>query len=266
MTQASFMMNELIKKIVLIFLISTFFFSFNIAAEEQLHIWIKAFIPNKHPELPNYFQKTSKNTWAIQAPILPLPFVDVGKLSGTCFLTDNRGFDSDPKASARVSVELLLTIDKRKIQLSKYLNNEIVVIGQTENVDCSSGEQLRIPERANVNTVTIGEFKTSPGSSFIKTLNIKASSPNPYYKILNYQIAPDIDFEVVIQYSITRRVVKVIGTTGYFPSFEAYYSLNGQAPRPIVQLPPYKNSTAMELFDMNLGLNKRNFEAEIPIN
>lgn len=230
------------------------------ASPIHVHIWIKAFVPSQHPVLKDYFLKTAKNTWVIEAPSIPLPGANIGKLPGTCFVTDNRSFDQSPLASARVTTEFDLVIDQRNISVQKFSHREIVRIGQTENVDCKSGETLQPPMTANTNTVTIGDVKQL---NFLKVFNIRAASPNPFYKLLGRQVAPDINYEFVFQYDILTRTLKINGVTGYFPSFESYYSIDNGPIKTIIQWTPFKDSTAMSLLDLGTGVNTRSFEIKI---
>ena len=230
------------------------------ASPIHVHIWIKAFIPSQHPVLKDYFLKTAKNTWVVEAPSTPLPGANIGKLSGTCFVTDNRSFDQSPLASARVTTEFDLVIDQRNISVQKFNDREIVRIGQTENVDCKSGEALQPPMTASTNTVTIGDVKQL---NFLKVFNVRAASANPFYKLLGIQVAPDINYELVFQYDILSRTLKINGVTGYFPSFESYYSIDNGPIKTIIQWTPFKDSTAMSLLDLGTGVNTRSFEMKI---
>lgn len=130
------------------------------AAEWKVHFWMKAFIPKAHQGLPNYIKKTTLGTWVVPAPTLP-NLVDIGNLSGSCFVTDNRDFDEDPAASARVTTEFILMIKDRKLQITKHPERDIVRIGETYNVDCNNGKNLRPPETEKGDSVSIGNIRSS---------------------------------------------------------------------------------------------------------
>jgi hypothetical protein len=106
--------------------------------EHRIHLWVKAFIPKKHPKLPDYIVQTKSGVSAIPAPKLP-GILDFDKLSGTCFSTDNRDFDSSPTSSARVTLELVLVIKGRELFIESFPDRERIRIGETHNVDCISG-------------------------------------------------------------------------------------------------------------------------------
>lgn len=229
--------------------------------DSTVHIWFKAFIPREHPKLPAYVSRTAKNTWVIHAPdISAPPLLDISRLKGTCFETDNRLFDSSPAASARVSVDLTLAIDDRTLRLVPTGSVSPVVIGETRNVDCRTGEELQPGRTAATSSVSVSQVKKL---NFLRTIGIKASSANPFYTIIQVNIAPRIDFDVVITYDILSRHLLIKGDAGYFPSFEGYYQLNGGPVTSLVQWTPFEESTAMSLLDMGIGVNLRNFDAEI---
>jgi hypothetical protein len=110
--------------------------------------------------------------------------------------------------------------------------------------------------------VSIGEVKNA---DFFRTLNIRASSPNPFYTMVGIGVAPDIDFELVLRYDIIFRTLTVTGSVGDFPSFEAYYAVDNGSPLAVVTLDPEGKSTATSLFDFGVGLNMRRFEKTLQV-
>lgn len=236
--------------------------SSDVLAASRFHFWMKAFIPNEHPEVKDSFLKTRKGTWVLRAPEIPFPGTNIGNLSGTCFSTDNRGFSESPLAPARITTELMLVIDSRKVSVEKADGRDIVRIGQTENVDCVSGELLQPPLQARSETVSISDVKRQ---QFLSVVNVRAASANPFYKLLGLQAAPDINYEVVFQYDILSKSLTIVGVTDYFPSFEAYYRLDDGPVTKVIAWPPYKDSTAASLFEFGLGVNTRSFEEKIKV-
>lgn len=231
------------------------------AAEWEVKFWVSAFIPNKHPMLPDYIRKTELGTWVVSAP-KPPKLLDLGGLSGSCFVTDNRGFEANPTASSRVTTELKLTIKNRELVVDSVNGRNKVRIGETHNVDCVSGKDIRPPQKESANSVAIGDVKTN---GFTKVFFVRASSSNPFYKLLGLTISPSIDYSYTVTYDYLRHTINIKGTVGYFPAFEAYYSINGGKTQPIMKLSPYQDSTASSLVDFNLGVNTRNFEHTIKL-
>lgn len=214
------------------------------AASTRVHFWIKAFIPNEHPNVKDYIQKTDKGTWVIPVP-----------LSSSCFATDNRTFNSSPLASARLTTEFIFIIDGRDVSIEKADGRSFIRIGETKKVNCKTDEVLA-SETASTETVTIGKIKRQ---KFLSVLNVQAASANPFLGF------PDIDFEFVFQYDALRKKIDITGVTGYFPSFEMYYKLNDNPVEKIINWPPYKDSTALSLVDLATGVNTRSFKHTIKI-
>ena len=229
-----------------------------------VHYWMKAFIPNVHPALPGYFLKTAKNTYVLNAPD---PFtLGLDKLAGTCFLTDNRSFSTDPMQSARLTVEFDIVIDGGYVHLTPTAGRQIGRVGATENVDCITGEDKQAPRSAPSSSISVSDVHAANG---VSTWGIKASGANPFYTVSDtphINVAPNIDFNVVFAYDRLSGKLQINGDCGYFPSFESYYSVNGGPVTSIVQWPPYRDSTAASLFDAGLGINTRNLpETKIDI-
>lgn len=231
---------------------------------KHVHLWMKAFIPSQHPQLPDYIKTTQIGTHVIPAPgDLPFPF-KFDFTQGSCFATDNRSFDSSPLASARATVELMIVISGREMSYQKVEGREVRRIGETHIVDCATGLDKSPAKTADLNGIEIGDVKKD---NFSRVFYTRASVANPFYSILpgvvDSPMSPAIDFSFVTTYDILARSIELKGSVGYFPSFEAYYNIDGGPIKSIFQMPPYQDSTALSLFDLNLGVNTRNFAQTI---
>lgn len=247
----------MISRVCLVFFM---FFSSSVKANQtknEIHFWMKAFIPKSHPSLPQYIKKTTSGNWVISAPQLP-KFMDVKGLSGTCFMTDNRGFSDNAFASARVTVDFIIEIKGRKMNLKKNKGKEFVRIGSTHNVDCNTGLNIKEPKTQSSSSVSIGKIKNR---GFSNLFFVKVSSSNPFYG----SVSPSIDYSFTFSYNFMSRKITINGSTGYFPSFEAYYSINGEAITSLLKRSPHNDATAMSLIDLNTGFNTINFNAEIDV-
>lgn len=238
----------------------------NVRAEYRIHFWMKAFIPNHHPGLPDYIKKTENGNWVIAAPSIPgSEIIGLGKLEGTCFVTDNRGFDKSPTASARVTIELIFVVNRktRQVSIERAEGRDKIRIGSSHNVDCKTGKELQPPRTADISN----DVKTQDA---VKIIGITASVPNPYYEIGGSmaRFAPplkSIKFDVIFEYDLFGGKVELKGDAGSFPSFEAYYKLNDGGVTSIIEWVPYKDSTAAALADLGLGINMRNFSTKISL-
>lgn len=229
----------------------------------RLHVWVRAFIPSAHPQLPDYIRRTQKGTWVIEAPIAPpMPSLDVDRLRGTCFQTDNRGFDPSPVASARVTTEFVLVIEGTSARLESPPGRGQTTIGPTENVDCRTGEALQPARKASDGTARVGPVVRD---GFDYSVRVTAGSPNPFYTVGGTSIAPDIDYDIAITYNRLYRTLRFDGSAGAFPSLEAYYAVGTGPAGTALQLPPDGDATALSLFDFGLGLNMRRFNPILPL-
>lgn len=231
------------------------------AEQWNVHFWMKAFIPNEHPRVLDYITRTTSGVWVIPAPKIP-QLINIGSLSGSCFATDNRLFSIDPNASARVTTEFMILINGRDLKIENYPGRNKIRIGETHNVDCKTGKELRPPETESAETVSIGEVKSS---GFNRLFFIKVTSSNPFYKIFGISLSPSIDYSLNFTYNSLHKKIEIKGATGFFPSFEAYYSINNGSVVTILKSEPHGDSTATSLFDLNLGINTVNFEGVIQL-
>lgn len=252
------------------------------AIDADVRFLIRAFISKDHPGRSNYIKKTEKGTYVVPAPPFPTTSQGVAgvqaydtktlkyyeqSLKQTCFETDNRAFSSDPSASARATAEIVLLIRGRNVTVAAPPGRSKNRIGPTGHVDCKTGINITEPKTASQDTVSVGEISID---RFRSTVNIRAASPNPFYLLAQFgsmaiSLAPDIDFTAAITFDALKRAIEVKGMAGYFPSFEAYYQVNDGPVEKIINWDPYGDSTAFSLFDLNLGINTRNFEHEIKL-
>lgn len=226
------------------------------APRREVRIWMSAFIPDSHPTLANYFKRTATGTSVLGAPPVP----GFGAI-GTCFTTDNRGFSANPNASARVTVGFMLDINGRTMSVRDIPGRpRRIDTGWTHNVDCASGAELRPARKAPTTGVSVSEVAID---GFLRTVDVRASAGNPFYDVFDYNIAPKIDFRMRLQYDILQREIRVTGAAGDFPSFEAYYQVDGGPVRTLTQLAPDGGATS--LIDLWVDLNMRDFNRTISL-
>lgn len=223
--------------------------------DRNVHVWIKAFI-SPPQGTSAAFAKTADGKWGLRAPLSAVPLLPKG-----CFGIDERGFEANPDASARVTFEANLLIEAREMHVLGYLGKKQARIEATTNFDCDTGAELQPPRSAAETTVKIGSVKKSPDGRMF-TFNVRASSPNPYYDV-GMSLAPRIDFEAVFRFNVITQRLTITGTTGVFPSFEMYYSLNGAAPVAIVKRAPAPGVGPISLADLGTGVNTLNFQQVI---
>ena len=227
--------------------------------EHRVHLWMRWFIASPERDAEPDYKKLNDGRWAIPAP-LPSVAGKVGWPTG-CFMTDDRTFSSSDAVdvSARVTVEVDFVIQGRNLTLQSHDGREKVRIGKTRNVDCATGQDIQTPKRAAVDSVNIGSIRTST-DGWTKVANVNASVGDPFYTVLGVTVAPKIDFDIVFSFNPLTRDFQIKGTSGIFPSVEAYYSLDGGEARRIINWAPPQNFGPFRLLDGGLGFNSANFE------
>ncbi len=233
------------------------------AAEEiNIRIFFRSFIKAQHPGKPDDTIRTEAGTHVIRAPnMIPL-LVAYPSLTGTCFSTDDRDFDSNPDASARTAVEFNVRIAGRAVAVEPYAGREMMRTGITRNVDCKTGEDLQPPKQAPTSSFSIGSVRKD---GFVSTFFVKAAAFDPFYDLPPPLRAPDVDFSFYVKYDAIKRLLTLVGSTDNFPAFEGYYSVDGGAWQVLLNRDPPNDATALSLIDASIGLNTTNFSVEVDI-
>lgn len=216
------------------------------SAENRFHFWIKAFVPNEHPSIPDYFFRSNAGTWVFRAPPVP------GELNGTCFETDNRSFSDSPEASARVTSEFVLVMDGAKVRVERAGPRALKRLGKAKNVDCGTGRTLRTPIAASADQV---ELRWTTRTDALTIISTRASIANPYYGLLGFNAAPKIDYDVRLEIDASQRKLTMTISAGTFPAFEAYYRLNGGPAETIISWSA--EETVVSLLDLGSRINTR---------
>jgi hypothetical protein len=213
----------------------------NPSACGNLLIWINAFIPGSIPgytlTIPGgpHAGKT-----AIPCPIIATP------VNPNCFrvgyLTDQRGFDSSPRASVRMrSIAEIQLISPQLVRTAHQTSGTTEIHKKTGAVTCAALANMR---RCKFNNFSSSAFPHPAGDVLIK-LALTAAASDPCVNL-----AADIDYlgNIEILCSPSRGVVEVgfNGKVDSFPAFEMYASLNGLT-KTMFQLPPPRGNTVVNL-------------------
>ncbi|MGY4237269.1 hypothetical protein ACVIIW_006216 [Bradyrhizobium sp. USDA 4449] len=240
----------------------------------NVHFWMKAFIANPAGNASTDFTKTEAGKWVVKAPLAGVPVLNLVLPVG-CFSIDDRDFSIDPLSSARVTFEADLVVTDRDMKVDTYDGRRRARIGESHNVDCKTGADLQAPRSAPDSDVSISDVKSSQ-RGLMQVFNVRASTPNPYYDWVKDYIpsvpvvgtrvtgAPRIDFEVAFAFNVVAQKILISGSTGDFPSFEAYYSIDNG---PVVKVLNRSQSAVgpIALADFGTGINTQNFKAEISL-
>lgn len=203
--------------------------------------WLKSFIPLNFEKVtkpwPNHSGKTMLNG-------LPESLEWVPNFGG-CFVTDQRGFSSNQYASARMHSEAAVTISS-----SAYRWSQTHRCGLTVKVDCDNGNER---DRATAGTGNM-KYSLVSGSNNRVVLKYSGQASDPLVTG-----APRIDIEGTLTVDRVSRYVEFSGKVDDFPSFEAYFMVNGRGPYRIGSLDPKPGSNAASL----LGGANRGFSGRV---
>jgi hypothetical protein len=175
----------------------------------KLDIWIRAFIPDAISDEPGYIRTIhgpqGQNWTAIPSPS-PLD-------SDICYLTDQRGFSTDPGVTSRMWSHATLSPTASQTHDT----------GQTHAVKCKTGADVCV-DKAKA---------TGMSFSFDSVINnvlidINAAASNPC--ITPNWVAPNIEYKGRFQINLATGDIKFDGSVRKFPAYEAYVILSGKPP------------------------------------
>jgi hypothetical protein len=146
-----------------------------------------------------------------------------------CFMTDQRSFDADVKASSRMHSEIEIEIG------GPSENFQFHDCSPTHEIDCEDGEE-ECTQKGDVSKMKYSNLRGSL-LTVIK-VDLKAASNNPCYSG-----SPDIDYEGTVTIKPAARIVDFEGKLDAFPAFEMYATANGGAGKLMFsEAPPEGNS------------------------
>lgn len=202
---------------------------------ETVRIWLNAFIPRYvtgYIKAPHPFEGKTM----IHGPIPGL---------STCYLTDNREFDSNVEASSRMHSEIKIDVTG-KIPVEVY---QLHKCSETIEIDCDTGEVT-----CNKPGVIVGprffDLMGIPDRQI--AIKLEAAASNPCVPT-----SPQINHRGLIVIDVNSRQVKYAGAIDEFPAFEMYGAANDKSEGiKIFQTMPEKGKSIWNLFgDANVDQN-----------
>jgi hypothetical protein len=227
-------------------------------AEERLHVWFKAFIPNAIASNPNYVKPVPGRPGKFMIggpPLISEPALlkkDPSLLKQTCYLTDSRGFSTDVAASARITTEFVLVVDGARSRVEKVQGRDFHRSSGSEAVHCQTGQTLKQATAKAIVPLTGEQFGIGgphiAGSKVQVIFQVAAADP--------LIPSPSLDYSIDMTYDGTSGELSFKGSVGKFPSFEGYAAIEGQTPKQLFQLSP-TGDTVWSLFDLGTGIGDR---------
>lgn len=170
---------------------------------QTVKVWLNAFIPRDVDGITEPAPSVHSGKTMLRGPIAGV---------SDCYLTDNRGFDSNIQALSRMHSEIEIDVTGPTIVSQKHKCDP------THEIDCEDGDE-ECTRSGDTSRMSFSNLRSSSG--LIK-VDLKASANNPCQSG-----SPDIDYEGTIAIDVGTRTVEFDGRIDEFPAFEMYASING---------------------------------------
>lgn len=159
------------------------------------------------------------------------------------FLTDQRGFSTDPNAEARMHSEIKLDLANfAVVRQSHRCDPSIQVDHKTGTEDCH--------ETADTDDMTFKDIELSPDTGRI-SFHLHGSTKNACLKVGPVKLSPNLDYDgdidVMLGNDRSQATVTFDGHIETYPAFEMYVSVNGGPPVTVFQAPVEPGSTPVFL-------------------
>ncbi len=151
-----------------------------------------------------------------------------------CFLTDQRTFSSNRRASARMHSEVEIDLVCEGVTSRHWC-------GETIEVDCEDGSvEGRATAKTDRMRFTDWHVRRLPSGSRHATIRLSAAGANPL--VAPSAVMHDVDYEGILElrWPPDRKTVQVEyrGLTNDFPAYEAYVQADADRPRELFQRKP----------------------------
>lgn len=191
---------------------------------KTIKLWLNAFIPRDIPDQTKIVPGDGEHGGKTMLPSPP-PIAEY-------FLTDQRFFSSDIHASSRMHSEIEIDVTTGNILYEFHRCTE------STRVDPKDGSQL-CHESADTSGMKFHNFLISEGKDIFQ-FDVKGSTKNACFKVVNLQISPNLDYEGTITIALkdNRRKAGISfeGMVEPYPAFEMYVSVNDGDPQVVFQV------------------------------
>jgi hypothetical protein len=193
---------------------------------DTIKIWLNAFIPLNIPDYTVPAPPTHDGKTMIRGP---LPGTT------TCYLTDNRYFEPNIRASSRMHSEIKIDVTS-KIPVEVYQFHKC---SETTEINCDSGE-VTCKREGKISGIRFSSLEgTSDRQIFV---SLQAGASNPCFRG-----SPEINYKGTIRIDVNSRVVEYAGFIDEFPAFEMYATANDGDGVKIFQTMPEKGKSIWNL-------------------
>lgn len=206
------------------------------AQSGQLEVWIRSFIPNV------------ANAGSASSSIVAVPGSPAKSMVKTltyCFLTDNRGFSTDPTTTSRMETKFVIAPNGTSATITPSGSKTKLFV--TSKLDCSTGVVIET-KQGTVNLDAVGNPAIADG--WIQVIGQSAGT-----NVLTFagNVGPSIDYNFDLKWNASTSVLKARINHGTFPALEMYVRRPGGVWVAVVKKLPVKSplSLAADAFGLN---------------
>lgn len=181
-----------------------------VQAADDVHIWVRAFIPDSTAGVVNIADSSSGNAARMV----------VRASDGGCISTDRRGWSNALTTSSRLSSDVHLVLDAiNPPEVRASTGKKMHVAAAVHTLDCQSGAELAMkPAQLVAENVEAPKLTDSKAQ-----FSLLAASADP----LRPWSSSTINYEATFSYDSQTRLLEFHAVVAAFPAYEAYATLNG---------------------------------------
>jgi hypothetical protein len=200
---------------------------------ERIKLWFKAFIPREltSAEVVPAGPHAGKTMLPNPGPVKMY------------FLTDQRSFDSDIDAHARMHSEIEIDV------LDPHVVYQHHKCFSTIQVDPETGEE-KCHQPATTDDMKFTHFRVAEnGRTFL--IDLEGSSKNPCVEVAHLKLSPNVDYSGTIAIQLLEQGIRAFiwfkGKIETYPCFELYASINNGPPQTIFQEPIAEGASILNI-------------------
>lgn len=180
----------------------------SVAAADDVHIWIRAFVPDAVAGFKEFSEPVTAS---------PGQFF-LRATDGGCIATDHRSWSDVPGASSRLSSDFHLVIDGQSAPVVRASGTQTTSAAAVRTIDCASGAELA----ATPAPLLADGMSTPAQSEKGARLTLLAAIADP----LRPWSSATIHYDASFIYDARTHTLAYQASTALFPAYEAYASLN----------------------------------------
>lgn len=206
----------------------------------DIHLWVKAFVPNSHPSNPGYIQPVpgSPGKFMFPGPTIPWTNMPIPWI-GSCYNTNDRTFSSAPDADAKLTTGARFSTDGATIS---GFAPEKPPSAHTLEYDCPSG-RVTCDLAPDISGLAVDAPVATAGRVRVR---MQGRGKNPCVHV-PAGATPAIEYDLNLEVDPATGYASVKGTIGQFPAFEAYARVGSWPVATLLNEAPAPGSTAWAL-------------------